>query len=118
MEKQKLSESKNTFRRWSKKDDTTLRKMIKLGKNSEEIAIVLDRTRSAVVARKSVLGVKGRMMPAKGSQMPYVSFKRNQKPQEVQPIEVMEEITLGQKIDDLLLTSKRMGISLKITVES
>lgn len=61
---------------WSPAQDTRLRKMIKDGKNSEEIATELGRTRAAVMNRKQVLGIKQKMAPARGSKMPYTAYDK------------------------------------------
>lgn len=127
------------FKRWSKKDDATLRRMIKQGKNSEEIATELGRTRSAIMGRKSFLGIKTKMVAARGSQMPYVSFGRNRRnPEEMQEdmVQVVTQpragrpagaknkkketdtSTMGSHIDKLLEAAKKMGMTLEITIKS
>ena len=135
------------FKRWSKKDDATLRRMIKQGKNSEEIATELGRTRSSIMGRKSFLGIKTKMTPARGSKMPYVAFGRNRRsPEEMMMDEVLveevqlqpkskagrpagsknketvkqhrETLTMGSHLDKLLEAAKKMGMTLEITIKS
>jgi len=112
------------FKRWTKKDDIQLRQMIKEGKNSEEIATALGRTRSSVMGRKSALGIKAKMVPARGSKMPYVSFERERRAEtlkeEVVPVESQKEKNekIGKNIDDLIEMAQSLGLSLSITITS
>ena len=93
------------FKRWSKKDDATLRRMIKQGKNSEEIATELGRTRSSIMGRKSFLGIKTKMTPARGSKMPYVAFGRNRR----SPEEMMMDDGLSFSNDVELQPKSKAG---------
>lgn len=62
--------------RWTPAHDLKLKKMIKDGKNSAEIATELGRTRAAVMNRKQVLGIAQKMTPARGSKMPYTAYDK------------------------------------------
>lgn len=62
--------------RWTPAHDLKLKKMIKDGKNSAEIATELGRTRAAVMNRKQVLRVAQKMAPARGSKMPYTAYDK------------------------------------------
>ena len=62
--------------RWTSAHDLKLKKMIKDGKNSAEIATELGRTRAAVMNRKQVLGITQKMTPARGSKMPYTAYDK------------------------------------------
>jgi len=62
--------------RWTPAHDLKLKKMIKDGKNSAEIATELGRTRAAVMNRKQVLGIAQKMAPARGSKMPYTAYDK------------------------------------------
>jgi hypothetical protein len=62
--------------RWTTAHDLKLKKMIKDGKNSAEIATELGRTRAAVMGRKTVLGISQKMTPARGSKMPYTAYDK------------------------------------------
>jgi hypothetical protein len=125
--------------RWNKKDDGILKRMIKEGKNSEEIATELGRTRAGIFARKRKLGIKWKMTKAFGSEMPYVSRKNNKSLEEHAPLEIapvvslpeniQEEVfmeknnlgsenNLGKEIDKLIEISKNLGISFTITISS
>ena len=133
------------FKRWSKKDDATLRRMIKQGKNSEEIATELGRTRSSIMGRKYSLGIKAKMTPARGSKMPYVAFGKDRRsPEEMMMDEVVvttqpepkskvgrpagsknkeakvvkETPSMGSHLDKLLEAAKKMGMTLEITIKS
>jgi hypothetical protein len=133
------------FKRWSKKDDATLRRMIKQGKNSEEIATELGRTRSSIMGRKYSLGIKAKMTPARGSKMPYVAFGKDRRsPEEMMMDEVVvttqpepksrpgrpagsknkeakvvkESPSMGSHLDKLLEAAKKMGMTLEITIKS
>jgi hypothetical protein len=61
---------------WTPTQDAKLRKMIKDGKNSEEIATELGRTRAAIMNRKQVLGIAQKLTPARGSKMPYTAYDK------------------------------------------
>jgi hypothetical protein len=121
--------------------------MVKNGKNSEEIATELGRTRSAIMGRKSFLGIKTKMSAARGSKMPYVSFERNRRsPEELMSMNEIEVVTevkelkkpgrpagsknkeakaiqketpsMGSHLDKLLEAAKKMGMTLEITIKS
>lgn len=62
--------------RWTQAHDMKLKKMIRDGKNSEEIATELGRTRAAVMGRKAALGITQKMAPARGSKMPYTAYDK------------------------------------------
>lgn len=62
--------------RWTQAHDLKLKKMIRDGKNSEEIATELGRTRAAVMGRKTSLGIVQKMAPARGSKMPYTAYDK------------------------------------------
>jgi hypothetical protein len=62
--------------RWTQAHDLKLKKMIKDGKNSAEIAAELGRTRAAVMNRKQVLGISQKMTAARGSSMPYTAYDK------------------------------------------
>jgi hypothetical protein len=120
------------FKRWSKKDDAQLRSMIKEGKNSEEIATALGRTRWSILGRKSKLSIKPRIAPARGSKMPYFSFERKRKAEKeeaptvlIAKAETQKEKTqkeknekIGKNIDRLIETAQSLGISFTITITS
>jgi len=118
------------FKRWTKKDDIQLRLMIKEGKNSEEIATALGRTRSSVMGRKSALGIKTKMVAARGSKMPYVSFERERRTETLKKeeapsvpmakVETQKEKNekIGKNIDRLIETAQSLGLSLTITITS
>lgn len=118
------------FKRWTKKDDIQLRLMIKEGKNSEEIATALGRTRSSVMGRKSTLGIKTKMAAARGSKMPYVSFERERRAETLKKeeapavpmakVETQKEKNekIGKNIDRLIETAQSLGLSLTITITS
>ena len=55
---------------------TPARKMIKDGKNSEEIATELGRTRAAIMGRKQVIGIPEKITAARGSKMPYTAYDK------------------------------------------
>ena len=116
------------FRPWTNVDDQKLKTMIVGGKNSEEIATALGRTRASVMGRKSFLGIKQKMAPARGSSMPYTAFAKEERGsviREVKAPEVVELIqskpvkaTLGTTIDTLIQQSKDMGLRIKISFTS
>jgi hypothetical protein len=114
------------FRPWTSVDDNMLRKMINEGRNSEQIAEALGRTRAAIMGRKSNLGIKQKMVPARGSQMPYVAFGRNRgkvatpqpQPEKMVITPRVEKRTLGNDIDNLLSQAKSMGLKLKIEIST
>ena len=68
--------AKKQHERWTPAQDAKLKKLIKEGKNSAEIAETLGRTRSAVMGRKYNLGIKDAMKPAIGSDMPYTAYDK------------------------------------------
>lgn len=115
------------FRPWTNVDDQKLRTMIVGGKNSEEIATALGRTRASVMGRKSFLGIKQKMAPARGSSMPYTAFAKEERGTVIRTKapEVVEVIqskpvksTLGTTIDALIQQSKDMGLRIKISFTS
>lgn len=118
------------FRSWTKADDNTLRSMVIGGKNSEQIATELGRTRAAVMGRKSWLGIKQKMTAARGSSMPYTGFgkeERSIKPTLTPtPVAVLErpktakpEVkSLGSGIDQIIAQSKSMGLKITISISS
>ncbi len=117
------------FRPWTKIDDHMLIKMINEGKNSEQIAESLGRTRAAVMGRKSHLGVKQKMAPARGSKMPYTGFSKEgrAKIEDILPeiptsapiIETPRATsTLGSSIDEVLNKAKALGLKVKISIST
>jgi hypothetical protein len=68
--------AKKQHERWTPSQDAKLKKLIKEGKNSAEIAAELGRTRSAIMGRKYNLGIKDAMKPAVGSDMPYTAYDK------------------------------------------
>jgi hypothetical protein len=64
---------------WTPAQDARLRKMIKDGKNSEEIAIELGRTRAAIMGRKQVIGITQKITAARGSKMPYTAYDKKRR---------------------------------------
>jgi hypothetical protein len=124
------------FKRWTADDDDQLKTMIKRGKNSEQIARSLGRTRASIMGRKSFLGIEDKMTPARGSDMPYTSFARverkkkgatpivvekapvlkNNLKEEMQP-ELIKS-TIGSTIDSIIEKAKTMGLKVKISLES
>jgi hypothetical protein len=117
------------FRPWTNVDDQKLKTMIVGGKNSEEIATALGRTRASVMGRKSFLGIKQKMAPARGSLMPYTAFAKEERGTVVREakvtIEPTSEVhvapsksTLGTTIDTLIQQSKDMGLRIKISFSS
>lgn len=115
------------FRPWTKIDDHMLIKMINEGKNSEQIAESLGRTRAAVMGRKSHLGVKQRMAPARGSKMPYIGFSKESRSkieeEDIAPGFSKEGIsepsaTLGSSIDEIFAKAKAMGLKVKISIST
>jgi hypothetical protein len=118
------------FRPWTKVDDQKLKSLVINGKNSEEIATALGRTRASVMGRKSYLGIKQKMAPARGSSMPYTAFAKEErgssKPTPAPAIvEVstsasapIKKASLGSTIDTLIQQSKDMGLKLKISFSS
>lgn len=115
------------FKPWTKVDDQKLRTLIIDGKNSEEIAIALGRTRASVMGRKSFLGIKQKMAPARGSSMPYTAFAKEERGTVVRETKVTPsgevhaapvKSTLGTTIDTLIKQSKDMGLKIKISFSS
>jgi hypothetical protein len=119
------------FRPWTSVDDNKLRKMVIEGRNSEEIAETLGRTRAAVMGRKSHLGIKHKMAPARGSRMPYTGFSKEGRsktndttPQPIGKLEITPHFekpakrTLGNDIDNLIHQAKNMGLKLKIEIST
>lgn len=115
------------FRPWTNVDDQKLKTMIVGGKNSEEIATALGRTRASVMGRKSFLGIKQKMAPARGSSMPYTAFAKEERgtvirakvPEVVELIQSKPvKATLGTTIDTLIQQSKDMGLRIKISFTS
>lgn len=115
------------FRPWTKIDDHMLIKMIKEGKNSEQIAESLGRTRAAVMGRKSHLGVKQKMAPARGSKMPYTGFSKEGRKEGILseipiPAPIIETpratSTLGSSIDEVLIKAKALGLKVKISIST
>jgi hypothetical protein len=124
-------EAPKLFKRWKGYEDAKLRSMVKNGYSSEAIALELGRTRSAISGRKSQLGIKERITPARGSKMPYTAFSRNrsEKPaaetaSPVASVPAKELVTepriksLGTTIDTLIHKAKSMGLKINITVSS
>lgn len=68
--------AKRQHERWTPSQDAKLKKLIKEGKNSAEIATELGRTRSAIMGRKYNLGIKDSLKPAVGSDMPYTAYDK------------------------------------------
>ena len=130
------------FRPWTKIDDHMLIKMVNEGKNSEQIAESLGRTRAAVMGRKSHLGVKQRMAPARGSKMPYIGFSKESRSKTIEeediapgfskegistpapevPAPIIEtpraSNTIGSSIDEIFAKAKAMGLKVKISIST
>lgn len=134
----KFYEASSQFSQWTKTEDAMLKKMILDGKNSAQIAEALGRTRSSIFARKSKLGVKAKMAPARGSEMPYVAFEKKRKTEAEALIKASVETkseslptvtespmktvqasqTIGSQIDTLLSSVKELGLKLKIEIST
>jgi hypothetical protein len=121
------------FKRWSKSEDSKLKSLIRSGLNSEEVALEMGRTRASVMVRKSYLGIKDKMTPARGSSMPYTSFARNRNtdsqasinfPEAETPATVPAPTTvektksLGKSLDEVISRAKAMGLKVNITISS
>ena len=127
-----FAKAAKNFKRWTADDDTTLREMISKGKNSEQIARKLGRTRASVMGRKSFLGIEEKMTQARGSEMPYTSFARNkrvkgrvviqdtvvEKPIPSNKPEIIPVQSIGTTIDSIIEKAKTMGLKIKISLES
>lgn len=120
------------FQRWKKSEDAKLKSLIREGRNSEEIALEMGRTRASIMGRKSYLGIREKMTPARGSSMPYTASSRNrgsvttnQSTLEFPETEtkVVEKIpsgkkSLGNSLDEVITQAKAMGLKVNITISS
>jgi hypothetical protein len=118
------------FQRWKKSEDAKLKSMIREGRNSEEIALELGRTRASVMGRKSYLGIKDKMTPARGSSMPYTSFSKNRTNDSTQATLEFPEVetktkpekttakSLGSSLDEVISRAQSMGLKVNITISS
>jgi len=116
------------YDQWTTKEEDLLKKFIEEGKNSEQIALALGRTRAAISAHKSKMGIKTRITAATGSTLPYNAFSKEKREEQEQapapqnlelvvtPLETVEDspLSIGQQVDNLISAAKAMGISLKI----
>ena len=127
------------YQRWTQEEDDQLQTMVLKGKNSEQIARALGRTRVSIFARKAKLGIGSRMEPARGSGMPYTSFSRQSRngvptstsieekkapsptptPAPVEPKEPRRYTpSLGTQIDSIIKEARTKGLKLSITIAS
>ncbi len=114
------------FQRWKKSEDDKLKSLIRGGCNSEEIALELGRTRASVMGRKSFLGIREKMTPARGSSMPYTSFARNRSLDEKKKVHTssvaydapLGTVSIGSSIDTVIARAKSMGLKVNITISS
>ena len=81
------------------------------------------------MGRKSYLGIKQKMAPARGSSMPYTAFSKEERSAiakaslKTEPVYVSEKpvsttATLGTTLDALIKQSKDMGLKIKISFSS
>jgi hypothetical protein len=114
------------FKRWSQSEDSKLKRMVREGFNSEQIALEMGRTRASISVRKSTIGIKERITPARGSSMPYTASEKHSHGTFVtNAVEVKEKLTkpatrtsLGESLDDFIGKAKAMGLKVNITLAS
>lgn len=103
---------------WTPAQDLRLRKMIKDGKNSEEIAAELGRTRAAIMNRKQVLGIKEKITAARGSKMPYTAYDKkrtkNTGVKNSNPVEVKGESSPQEPMKEKEKKSKAKPVEVNI----
>lgn len=106
---------------WTTEEDELLTAMAKMGASTGEIATQLGRTRSSVWARKSKLGIKGRLSHTeRGSEVPFtVSTKSSKKATTTENPELTETVEIpsimnANGLEEAVRLHKEYGV--KITV--
>jgi hypothetical protein len=101
---------------WTPAQDARLKKMIKDGKNSEEIAIELGRTRTAIMNRKQVLGISQKITAARGSKMPYTAYDKKRRTntglKNSNPVEVKAESSLLETMKEKEKKTKPVEVNI------
>ena len=120
----------NMFKRWTKKEENELKRLIEAGANSAEIAVQLNRTRIAVHDKKAKLGIDVRLASARKSSVPYVAYHKNVLSAPVTdapvtevaetPSIIVKKTTItpfGEQIKSLKDSAKELGLKVTVFIE-